>query len=77
MLAPTGVVALGHDGAAIDRHQAAELEVYPWAMQTLVEIVPEELPVAPENLSVAVADDQVRERPMIEAPRLQFSLHFD
>ena len=70
MISPTRVVALGHDGAAIDRHQTAELWMHPRAMQTLVEILPEELPVALEDLSVAVADDQVLERPMSEALRL-------
>src|SRR5439155_2264599 len=69
MVLPARVVALGDDAAIIDWHQLAKLGVDTRAVQALLEVLPEDLPVASKGAPVAMADDQAFERPVVEARR--------
>lgn len=66
MLCPFRVVMPRHQPAAVDRHQLGQVFVHAGAMQALVEILPEYLPVAVHYLPQGMPDDEVFYRPVGE-----------
>ena len=63
---PFGVVVARHQAAPIDRHQFGQVLVDAWAVQALVEVLPENLPVAVHHLAKDMAADQLLQRPVGE-----------
>src|SRR5690348_15781131 len=54
VLTPVRIVALSHDAAPIDGHQAGECGMHIGTMQALIVVLPEHLPVALQNRSATV-----------------------
>ena len=66
MAFPLRVVVARHQPAAVDRHQLRQMLVHARAVQALVEVFPENLPVAVHDLGEAVTRHQFLERPVAE-----------
>src|SRR5580765_8637264 len=71
MVLPGRIVTPLEQRAAEDRHQLRKLGVYVGAVQALVVVFPEDLPVALDCLAQRVADSEAPHLPVIEAREWQ------